>query len=46
MGLKSSLGNKNTIIEALKPEDINNIENNTLISTDSYDKLIKFRQFY
>ena len=45
-GLKSSLGNKNTIIEALKPEDINNIENNTLISTDSYDKLIKFRQFY
>ncbi len=45
-GLKSSLGDKNTIIEALKAKDINNINNNKLISVDSYDKLIKYRQFY
>jgi penicillin-binding protein 1A len=45
-GLKSSLGDKNTIIEALKSQDINNINNNKLILTGSYDKLIKFRQFY
>ncbi len=45
-GLKSSLGNKNTIIEALKSKDINNIDNNKLISINSYDKLIKYRQFY
>ncbi len=45
-GLKASLGEKNTIIEALKAEDINNIDNNKLISINSYDKLIKYRQFY
>ena len=45
-GLKSSLGNKNTIIEALKYKDINNMDNNGLISINSYDKLIKYRQFY
>ncbi len=45
-GLKSSLGEKNTIIEALKAKDINNINNNKLISINSYDKLIKYRQFY
>ncbi len=45
-GLKSSLGDKNTIIEALKIKDINNIGNNSLISIGSYDKLIKYRQFY
>ena len=45
-GLKSSLGNKNTIIEALKKKDINNINNNKLISINSYDKLVKYRQFY
>ncbi len=45
-GLKSSLGSKNTIIEALKYKDINNIDNNELISINSYDKLIKYRQFY
>ena len=37
---------KNTIIEALKAKDINNIDNNKLISIQSYDKLIKYRQFY
>jgi len=45
-GSKSSLGNENTIIEALKTEDINNINNNKLISISSYDKLIRYRQFY
>jgi len=45
-GLKDSLGKKNTIIEALKVKDINNIDNNKLISINSYDKLIKYRQFY
>jgi penicillin-binding protein 1A len=45
-GLKSSLSDKNTIIEALKFKDINNIDNNELISLNSYDKLIKYRQFY
>ena len=45
-GLKASLGKKNTIIEALKSKDINNIDNNKLILTNSYDKLIKYRQFY
>ena len=45
-GLKSSLGDKNTIVEALKKKDINNINNNKLISINSYDKLIQYRQFY
>ena len=45
-GLKAPLGGKNTIIEALKAKDINNIGNNKLISINSYDKLIKYRQFY
>jgi len=45
-GFKSAPGEKNSIIEALKLEDINNINNNTLISTKGRDKIIKFRQFY
>ena len=45
-GLKSAIGDKNTIIEALKFKDINNINNNKLISINNYDKLIKYRQFY
>ena len=45
-GLKSPIGDKNTIIEALKSKDINSIDNNKLISINSYDKLIKYRQFY
>ncbi len=45
-GLKPSLGDKNTIVEALKGKDINNIDNNQLISINSYDKLVKYRQFY
>ena len=45
-GLKSSPGDKNTIIEAMKEKDINNIDNNKLISINDRDILIKFRQFY
>jgi penicillin-binding protein 1A len=45
-GLKASLGDKNTIIEALKVKDINNINNKKLILINSYDKLVKYRQFY
>ena len=37
---------KNIIIEALKIKDINNIDNNNLISINDRDTLIKFRQFY
>ena len=45
-GLKSSLQDKNTIIEALKIRDINNINNNNLISIRGSDTVVKFRQFY
>ncbi len=45
-GLKSSPGDKNIIIEALKIKDINNINNNDLISIRGHDNLVKFRQFY
>ena len=37
---------KNTILEALKEKDINNINNNNLISINGRDTLVKFRQFY
>ena len=45
-GMKSAPGEKNTIVEALKKKDINNIDNNNLISINERDTLIKFRQFY
>ena len=45
-GLKSAPGEKNSIIEALKLKDINNLDNNNLISTNGRDKIVKFRQFY
>ena len=45
-GVKSASGEKNSIIEALKLEDINNLDNNNLILTNGRDKIIKFRQFY
>ena len=45
-GLKSSANDEKTIIEALKIQDINNIDNNSLISVNDRDTLIKFRQFY
>ena len=45
-GTKAAPGDKNSIIEALKVEDINNINNKNLISVNGRDKIIKFRQFY
>ncbi len=45
-GAKSALGDKKSIIEALKLEDINNINNKNLISIRDSDKEIIFRQFY
>ena len=45
-GSKSSVTEKNIIIEALKEKDINNLKNNNLISINGHDSLIKFRQFY
>ena len=45
-GAKSASGEKNSITEALKLQDINNIENNNLLSTNDSDKIIRFRQFY
>ncbi len=45
-GQKSALGDKKSIIEALKLKDINNIDNKNLISTKEDDNIIKFRQFY
>ena len=45
-GIKSSSEEKNPIIEALKFKDINNIDNNNLISSNGRDRIIKFRQFY
>ncbi len=45
-GTKSSPGEKNTIVEALKLGDINNINENNLISVSDHDTMIKFRQFY
>ena len=45
-GLKSAPNEKNTIIEALKIKDINNIENNNLILINGRDTIVKFRQFY
>ena len=45
-GNKSALGEKNSIVEALKLRDINNIDNNNLMSRNGDDKTVKFRQFY
>tara|TARA_B100001057_G_scaffold477079_1_gene545866 strand:+ start:176 stop:2539 length:2364 start_codon:yes stop_codon:yes gene_type:complete len=45
-GVKASPGDKNTITEALKERDINNIDNKNLISINGRDKIVKFRQFY
>ena len=44
-GRKSSSSDKNIILEALKFKDINNIDNNDLISINDRDTLVKFRQF-
>ena len=44
-GMKSTPGDKNTIV-GFKYQDINNIDNNNLISINGRDNIIKFRQFY
>ena len=45
-GNKSAPGDKNSIIEALKIGDINNINNNNLNLISERDNIIMFRQFY
>ena len=45
-GIKSKFGDKKSIIEALKIQDVNSIDNNNLISINENDNIIKFRQFY
>ena len=45
-GIKTTLGRKKSIIEALTLKDINNLNNKNLISTNGSDIIIKFRQFY
>jgi len=45
-GRKSAPNDKKSIIEALKLKDINNMNNNNLISLTGDDKTIKLRQFY
>ena len=45
-GMKSELGDKKSIIEALKLKDINTIDNKNLILKNDSDKTIMFRQFY
>jgi penicillin-binding protein 1A len=45
-GNKSAPGDKNSIIEALKIGDINNINNNNLTPISDRDNIIIFRQFY
>ena len=45
-GSKSALGDKKSIIEALKLKDINNIDNKNLILNRGNDKLVILRQFY
>ena len=45
-GAKSALGDKKSIIEALKLKDINNLNNKYLISNHDSDKEVMFRQFY
>ena len=45
-GMKSELGDKKSIIEALKLKDINTIDNKNLILKNESDKTIMFRQFY
>ena len=44
-GLRPLPGDKNTIIEALKIKDINNINNNNLISINDRDTLINLDNF-
>ena len=45
-GNKSNFDQKNSIIEAFKTQDINNISNKNLSDKQEYDTLRKFNRFY
>ena len=45
-GIKSNFDQKNSIIEAFKTKDINNISNKNLSDKQEYDTLRKFNRFY
>ncbi|MFL2883031.1 MAG: penicillin-binding protein 1A [Pelagibacteraceae bacterium] len=45
-GQQENFNNPKAIIEAFKFEDLKNVDNNNLDISNSYDRLIKFRQFY
>ena len=45
-GIKVILIKKNSIIEAFKIKDINNISNKNLSDKEEYDTLSKFNKFY
>ena len=45
-GNKSNFDQKNSIIEAFKTKDINNISNKNLSDKQEYDTLRKFNKFY
>ena len=45
-GNKSNFDQKNSIIEAFKTKDINNISNKDLSDKQEYDTLRKFNKFY
>ena len=45
-GMKSIAGEENVITEALKKQDINNLDNYDLNLLEGSDKIVKFRQFY
>ena len=45
-GNKSNFDQKNSIIEAFKTKDINNISNKNLSDKEEYDTLSKFNKFY
>ena len=45
-GIKSKFGDKKSITEALKIQDVNSIDNNNLILINENNDIIKLRQFY
>ena len=45
-GKKVMQGDNNSIVEALKFKDINNLDNNDLIPVNESDIFVQFRQFY
>ncbi len=45
-GKEEDFGNNKAIVEAFKLKDINNNKNKNSNTSNNYDKLVKFRQFY